>query len=128
MIKKIYIEKKRFNRDIQAIKQSLLAFTIASCEVPECHSVQVQESTQLCSRAALRVHSSTPQLSRSSLSPFGLRISLERTAFILLCCIFLCSLRAPVFCTNTLLGSLVSFCTLYFSLLFLQWNTGSVSG
>ena len=85
-----------------------------------------KRATQLPSRAALSVHSSTPELFRSSLPPFGLRISLERTAFILLCCIFSVSLWAPVFCTFYLLGSLVSFCTL-FSLLFLQWNTGTIS-
>ena len=74
-----------------------------------------KRATQLSSRAALCVNSSTPQLSKSSLPPFGPRISLERTVFFFIVLYFLCSLRAPVFCTYILSGSLVSFCYLFFS-------------
>ena len=73
-----------------------------------------KRATQLSSRAALCVNSSTPQLSRSSMPPFGLRISLERTASIFFMLYFFCSLRAPVLCVFTLSGSLVFFCNLSF--------------
>ena len=73
-----------------------------------------KRATRLPSRATYSVHTSTPQLSRSSLSRFGLRISLERTTSIFFVLYFFYSLRAPVLCIFILSGSLVSFCNLSF--------------
>ena len=74
-----------------------------------------KRATQLRSRAALSIHSSTPQLSRSSLPPFGLRISLERTAFILLCCI-LSILSEPLYSVLILFWAHLFLSVLFISL------------
>ena len=75
---KKHVKFKRSSKRSQLLVVKILSAIQFKCK----------RATQLPSRTAHSVHTSTSQLSRSSLPPFGLRISLERTAFILLCCIF----------------------------------------
>ena len=84
------------NRYTQAIKQTLLALTIASCEVSEGHSVQVQESLtpsfQSCSSCSLQCLSSLEALCLLSASKFYLR---EQPSFY--CAVFFSVLFEPLY-------------------------------